>query len=113
MLVPTEKIYLACGATDMRKSINGLVALVEGKFSLSPFESAWFVFCNRSKDRLKILTWEENGFWLHLKRLEKGKFMWPSEDSNDTMTLTYEELQHIIQIPGIKEKLKRTAFKIV
>jgi transposase len=67
-------IYLACGDTDMRKSINGLVSLVGNSFELDPFKEALFVFCNRQHNRLKILTWEDNGFWLHFKRLERGHF---------------------------------------
>ena len=70
-------VFLACGDTDMRKSINGLSFLVQNSFELDPFEKALFVFCNKQRNRLKILTWDDNGFWLHLKRLERGRFKWP------------------------------------
>ena len=50
-----KKIYLACGSTDMRKAINGLAAMVEYSFQLDPFTEALFIFCNGSRDRLKIL----------------------------------------------------------
>lgn len=107
----SKKIYLACGATDMRKSINGLTAVVQSKFELSPFETVMFVFCNRTRDRLKILTWEENGFWVHFKRLERGHFMWPANDGGATMSLTYDELLSLIRSPAVAQKLKGTDFK--
>ncbi|MCQ5365013.1 IS66 family insertion sequence element accessory protein TnpB [Anoxybacillus salavatliensis] len=69
-----EKVYLAQGATDLRKSIDGLAAIVQETFELNPFSSCLFVFCNRSRDKLKILQWDHNGFWLHYRRLEKGTF---------------------------------------
>jgi len=69
-----KKVYLACGVTDMRKSINGLSAIVENSFKLNPFDEAVFVFCNRSRDRVKILMWDHDGYWLYFKRLEKGHF---------------------------------------
>jgi transposase len=67
-----KRVFLACGKTDMRKSINGLTAIVEGTFNLDPFTGALFVFCNRNRDRIKLLEWDGDGFWLHFKRLEKG-----------------------------------------
>jgi len=103
-----KKIYLACGHTDMRKQINGLAAIVEGSFKLDPFDGAMFVFCNRNRDRVKILEWDGNGFWLYLKRLEKGHFRWP-ELSGDghTMSLTGEELRLLLGSPGVIQKLAR------
>lgn len=101
-------VFLACGDTDMRKSINGLSALVEHSFQLDPFQNALFVFCNKQRNRIKILTWEDNGFWLHLKRLERGHFKWPAIAEEDTMRLTADELWHLIQSPGLEQKLRRT-----
>ena len=106
----TNEIYLACGFTDMRKSINGLCEIVQSEFNLDPYITAYFVFCNRQKNRLKILTWEENGFWLHFKRLEQGRFTWPQEGvdgEEGTMSLTPEELNLLIKAPAVKQKIRR------
>jgi len=86
------RVYLACGATDMRKSIDGLAALVEYSFDLDLFSDAWFVFCNRGRDKLKLLRWDHNGFWLYYRRLEKGRFDWPSGSAGDTMAVSRREL---------------------
>ena len=72
-----DRVYLACGSTDLRKSIDGLAVLVKEGFELDPFSACLFVFCNRKRDKLKIIQWEHNGFWLYYRRLEKGKFEWP------------------------------------
>ena len=71
-VVDGYQVYLACESIDMRKSINGLSAMVQGYFMLDPFSSALFVFCNKGQDKIKLLQWDRNGFWLHYKRLEKG-----------------------------------------
>lgn len=104
-------MYLACGATDMRKSINGLSAIVESSFHLNPLEEAVFVFCNRARDRLKILTWDYDGYWLFFKRLEKGHFRWPSVGEEATMTLTGEELNILLNGARVEQKLKRNEVK--
>ncbi|MBD1371039.1 IS66 family insertion sequence element accessory protein TnpB [Hazenella sp. IB182357] len=75
-----EHVYLAKGSTDLRKSIDGLAVLVQERFNLDPFSPSLFVFCNRKRDKLKILQWEHNGFWLHYRRLERGTFLWPDQD---------------------------------
>jgi len=106
-----EKVYLACGVTDMRKSINGLAAIVEGSFNLNPFDEAVFVFCNRQRDRIKILTWDGDGYWLYFKRLEQGHFRWPSVGEEATMTLTGEELNILLRGARIEQKLKRNEIK--
>ena len=102
-----KKIYLACGHTDMRKSINGLSAIVENSFKLDPFAEAVFVFCNRARDRVKILEWDGDGFWLYFKRLEKGHFRWPSVGEESTMSLTGDELSILLNGARIEQKLKR------
>lgn len=99
-----KQVYLACGKTDMRKQINGLSAIVESSFELDPFDEAIFVFCNRNRNRIKILEWDGDGFWLYFKRLEKGRFRWPTEGDAATLTLTAEELQ--ILLGGAKVELK-------
>jgi len=102
------KIFLACGKTDMRKSINGLCELVQYRFNLDPREKIVFVFCNQQRNRIKILVWEDNGFWVHFKRLEKGSIDWPVIANDEmTMDICLDELINIIKRPGIKQKIKR------
>jgi len=81
----TDSVYLACGATDMRKSIDGLAAIVQLGFDLDPFSNSWFVFCNRDRDKLKILRWDHNGFWLYYRRLERGRFAWPAAAADESV----------------------------
>ena len=102
-----KRVYLACGYTDMRKSINGLAAIVEGGFKLDPFDGALFVFCNRRRDRMKILEWDGDGFGLYFKRLEKGHFRWPAPGEDATMTLTGDELSYLLGGTRVELKLKR------
>lgn len=75
------KVYLHREAVDFRLRINGLAVLVEQALGLDPFASCAYVFSNRRRDRVKILGWERNGFWLLLKRLEKDRFIWPSANA--------------------------------
>ncbi len=91
----------------MRKSINGLSGIVQESFLLDPFGEAIFVFCNRNRDRLKILEWDGDGFWLYFKRLEKGHFRWPQEGDEPTMTLDSEELRILLGGARVEQKLKR------
>lgn len=72
-----EHIYVACGYTDLRKSIDGLVLLVEKSFKLDPCGGSLFLFCGKRRDRIKALYWEGDGFVLLYKRLENGNFQWP------------------------------------
>ena len=102
-----KRVFLACGQTDMRKSINGLSMIVESNFKLDPFDGALFVFCNRNRDRCKILEWDGDGFWLYFKRLEKGHFKWPAFGNDATMTLTGEELSYLLGGTRVELKLRR------
>jgi transposase len=101
-------VYLACGATDMRKQINGLASIVQDAFALSPFDDACFVFCNRRRNRLKILAWDGDGFVLYFKRLEKGHLTWPAHrEDEQVLTLSAKELADLLASTNIIGKLKR------
>ena len=109
-LASTQKVYLACGSTDMRKSIDSLAAIVQQSFSLDPFSSALFEFCNKSRDKIKILQWDHNGFWLYYKRLENGKFDWPKEGTG-TAEISARELRWLLD--GLSFEQKSTHKKII
>ena len=68
------RVFLARGAVDFRKAHDGLVAIVRNEFGDDPFGGDVFVFFNRRRDRIKVLVWDRNGFWLMYKRLERGNF---------------------------------------
>ena len=76
-----SKVFLVAGPTDMRKSFDTLAAVVKNVIHDDPLSGHLFVFCNRKRDRLKVLFWEESGFWLLAKRLERGTFNWPDATS--------------------------------
>jgi len=99
MLAPTDglAVYLACGATDLRKSIDGLCAIVKYSFDMDVFSSSLFVFCNKGRNKLKILYWNHNGFWLYYRRLDSGTFRWPkSAEGAKTLTVTRRQLQWLL-----------------
>ncbi|GIM46529.1 transposase [Collibacillus ludicampi] len=99
-----ERVYLACGSTDLRKSIDGLAVLVKEEFELDPFSPCLFVFCNRKRDKLKILHWEHNGFWLYYRRLEKGKFQWPEEASAVPLKISRRELRWLLDGLSLEQR---------
>jgi transposase len=100
----TFNVYLAMGATDLRKSIDGLAILVTESFNLDPFSRSLFVFCNRKRDKIKILEWDVNGFWLHYKRLEKGTFKWPNALDSKTIAITDREFRWLLDGLSIYQK---------
>ncbi|WP_250492643.1 IS66 family insertion sequence element accessory protein TnpB [Caballeronia sp. GAWG1-1] len=71
------KVYVHRDAVDFRKSINGLAAIVEQSMKLDPFARAVYVFSNQRRDRIKMLLWDRNGFWLLVERLVQDRFVWP------------------------------------
>ena len=84
------KVFLALGVTDLRKSIDGLSQLVCTQLKQNPLSGHLFVFCNRRRDRLKVLYWDQNGYSLWLKRLEEEQFCWP-ETKGDIKAITSKE----------------------
>lgn len=93
---PIQRVYLATGSTDLRKSIDGLAAIVQMSFQLDPFSSNLFVFCNRKRDKLKILHWDHNGFWLYYRRLEKGIFQWPDEQTTAPLSISPRQFNWLL-----------------
>jgi transposase len=87
------RVYLALGATDMRKGFEGLHGLVRQRLELDPLSGHLFLFCNRGRTRLKVLFWDGSGLWVCAKRLEKGRFSWPdASEQRAKATINSEEL---------------------
>ena len=95
-LNPNLAVCLYRDHIDFRKNINGLAALVEHDLALDPFADALYVFGNRRRDRVKILGWSRNGFWLLQKRLESERFIWP-RDNQRVMELTVQQLHWLLE----------------
>ena len=84
--VPSStKVWLAAGVTDMRKGFNGLSALAQGVLKRDPFSGHLFVFRGRRGDLVKVIWWDGQGACLFSKRLEKGRFVWPSATTGKVM----------------------------
>lgn len=98
-----KDIYIACGYTDMRKSIDGLATLVQQQFKVDPFTPALFLFCGRRCDRIKALLWETDGFVLLYKRLSNGKFQWPRNES-ELKPITWQQFRWLME--GLKPEQK-------
>jgi transposase len=92
---PDVRVYVHREAIDFRLHINGLAAMVEQTLKLDPFGRAVYVFRNRRADRVKILLWDRNGFWLMMKRLETDRFVWP-RPRDMVMELSVEQLQWLL-----------------
>jgi transposase len=90
------EVYLCREPVDFRKGINGLAILVEQALGHDPFSEKLFVFCNRRRNRVKVLYWERSGFCLWQKRLEKARFHWPRKASGDVVTLTAQQLNWLL-----------------
>jgi len=92
MFYAVPKVFLYRDFVDFRKSTNGLAAIVEQQMQLSPLDGSVYVFCNKGRDKLKVLYWDKTGFALWYKRLEKDKFKWPSKLTTPTFNLSEQQL---------------------
>lgn len=90
------RVWLAAGVTDMRRGFDGLVAIVQSTLELAPFSGHVFVFRGRRGDRIKVLWWSGDGLCLLAKRLEQGRFVWPSADSG-SVSLTTAQLSMLLE----------------
>lgn len=99
-----DQVYLAMGGTDLRKSITGLAIIVQERFKLDPFSRNLYVFCNKKRDKIKILEWSSTGFWLHYLRLEKDKFKWPESGDDTHIAVSEQSLRWLLDGLSLQEK---------
>lgn len=97
-----EDIYIVCGYTDLRKSIDGLAAIVKMSFGMDPFSPCLFLFCGKRCDRLKALCWEGDGFVLLYKRLENGNYKWPRSPEQARL-LSVQEFRWLMEGLSIEQ----------
>ncbi len=91
------RVYLATGATDMRKGFDRLYGMARDRLGIDPLSGHLFVFCNSRRNRLKVLYWDGSGLWICSKRLEKGRFSWPAQgDDQGRVRMSSEELTLLV-----------------
>lgn len=91
-----SNIYLVTGTTDMRRSIDGLMAIIRDTYRMDPFARAVYLFCGRKKNSLKALYFDKDGFVLLYKRLDSGRFQWP-KTASEVRPLTRQELRWLME----------------
>ena len=89
---PATRIFLAPGATDLRRSFDGLYGLVRSQLSEDPRAGHLFLFCNRVRNRLKVLCFDGTGLWVCAKRIGRGRFAWPEARAGAKVRLCAEAL---------------------
>jgi transposase len=111
---PATRIYLAAGATDMRKGFEGLYGLVRDQLQLEPLSGHIFIFSNAQRNRLKLLLWDGSGLWVCAKRLEKGRFRWPQAEAGQSqVVLRHEELALLVGGIDLAGSKRRAWFRKV
>lgn len=108
-LGPAARVYVAPGATDMRKSFTGLAAAAEQVIGEDPLSGHLFAFCNRRRNLLKVLFWDGTGFLLLAKRLERGTFAWPTDE--EQVSLSGDELSWILGGLDLRQAARRRWWK--
>ena len=97
-------IYIACGYTDLRRGIDGLVATVTRAFELDPCEEgSIFLFCGRRSDRIKALVYEGDGFLLLYKRLADGKYQWP-RTTDEVRQLSMQQYRGLMEGLSVEQR---------
>ena len=108
-----SKIYIYRPFTDFRKGIHGLSSIVQEEMELNLFEKYLFIFCNSNRNGIKVLYWDDNGFALWYKRLEKEKFKWPSHLKKESVSIDVKKLEEFLnglnpwQVPFEKLNYKK------
>lgn len=90
-----RQVYLYRPVIDFRKQMDGLIQVVASEMSKKPTDGSVYVFQNRYGDKVKILFWDRNGFWMGVKRLETGRFDFPTEKAG-SIPLSWEQMYLLI-----------------
>lgn len=106
-LTRAARVFVRAGPTDLRKGFEGLFALVGEQLGQDPLSGHLFVFCNRERTRIKILTWDGSGLWLCAKRLERGTFAWPAAGDAEVETAQLHALLSGLEVQGRREWYRR------
>ncbi len=85
MVPPSVRVFLATAPCDMRRSFDGLAALVQEQLGENPFAGGLFLFRNRRGDRIKALYWDGQGYCLFYKRMERGTFVFPKPQAGKVL----------------------------
>ena len=109
---PATRIYVATGASDMRKGFNGLYGLVRDRLECDPTSGHVFLFTNARRNRLKLLVYDGSGLWVCAKKLDRGCFWWPDADSSvKKMVLSHEELTLLLGGIDLKQTRPRRWYR--
>jgi len=104
------KIYIAVEPVDMRKGFEGLYGLVRDQLGSDPLSGNLFLFSNRTRTRLKALTWDGSGLWVCAKRLEKGRFRGPDAEGRHSVTMRPEELAMLVNGLDVRQTRQRSGY---
>ena len=105
---PATKIYLGAGPVDMRKGFDGLYGLVRDQLGQEPLSGHLFLFTNRDRTQIKALVWDGSGLWVCAKRLEKGRFRWPTVTGTErSIVLQAAELAMLLNGLDLKQAQPR------
>lgn len=98
------RVFVATAPIDLRASFNKLFALTQSVLQQDPLSGHWFVFTNQERNRVKVLFWDGSGLWVCAKRLEQGRFTWPSHAEHSCATLRSEELIALLSGLEVRQK---------
>lgn len=112
-LGPATRVYVALEAVDMRKGFDGLYGMVRDQLGQDPLSGHLFLFSNRTHTRLKALVWDGSGLWVCAKRLEKGRFRWPTSkgEQESVVTIRAEELAMLVNGLDLKQTQQRKWYR--
>jgi transposase len=109
---PATRVYVATGATDMRKGFNGLYGLVRDRLECDPTSGHVFLFTNARRNRLKLVVYDGSGLWVCAKKLDRGRFRWPDADSAvKKIVLSHEQLALLLGGIDLAQTQRRKWFR--